>query len=660
MATRVKTVEYVFDTRITNLATNTTLGTATRHDFTQITIDLPENSSRTFRSVHLVCTWNDANTVTYNLSGVRMGIKLGSVAFTDTDISPTATGNTGDHEYWEQWIDVTGYFVTNFGSGTSQTSQAAIAVATATASNIGGHITAKLIITYEFSDTSQTTRVKTVRIPLQSHHTTLTNAAQEFGTTGGTTNAPANQIPALDTFLPENTVSLKQVWIEFVANNASAATTDIAPVYQIDSQTVVTRGTIEQALNTGTLYKDIWLLDTATPANANYIATNSAHAIKAYCATTARFETFGGILCVTYTYNADNTTTVLNSLVMPIPDDDIETNWVQATDGSSQNALLFEPWIEEPTTITIKQSGVQLFVMSPGGGTLNVLAGSQTARPYTLAALVNAGGSVVTHRVDHSSGWTVARGHNDLLLKLFTTAAANTTVYGAMLYLNYTSGKSTVDVDAHNHSTCWYLADMQVSGAVETVRNISTSAQRTPNIPETNYFLVSVGYEMLYRAAGSYSVTVLAELLSGEHQSDGWMDVLKRFAILDAELACYRLVGRALTMWNRTNFQTGSMDIEAARAYRICASTGVHSQLLMWVTYHGLTFTKTGTVSGYGGTGVGLSVELYDTTDNTKLCAVSTTTGGAYSMVWFDSTRTYYVVVREDDTHVGRSGNWTF
>jgi len=660
MATRVKTVEYVFDTRLTNLATNTALGTATRHDFSAITLDIPENSSRVFKSVHIVASWNDANAVTYNVSGVRLGIKLGSTGFTDTDISPTAIANSGDHEYWEQWLDVTAYFVANFGSGTSQTAQVGIAVATATASNIGGHIAAKLVITYSFSDVSQTTRVKTVRIPLQSHHTTLTNAAQEFGTTGGTTNAPSNQIPALDSFLPENTVSIKQVWIEFLANNASAATTGIAPVYQIDAQTVVTRGTITQALNTGNLFRDVWLLDTTTPANPNYIATNAAHAIKAYCATTARFECFGGILHVTYTYNADATDTVLNSLVMPMPDDDVESNWVQATDGSTQNTLWFGPWIEEPGTITIKQSGVQLRVMSPGGGTLDLFGGGQTARPYTLTALVNAGGSVVTHRVDHSSGWTLARGKNSLLFNMFTTAAANTTVYGGMLYLNYTSGKSTVDVDAHNHSTSWYLADMQTSGAVETVRTIATANQCTPDIPETNYFLVSVGYELAFKTSASNVVTVLAEMLSGEHQADGWMDVLKRYAITDAELSTTILQGRALSMWNRNSFVSGDMNIESPRLYRVCAATGTHCMMRMWITHHGITFNKTGTVSGYGGTGVGISVELYDTTDNVKLCAVSTTSGGAYSVNWFDDTRTYYVAVREDDNHVGRSANWTF
>lgn len=660
MATRCKTVEYVFDTSLSNLATNTALATATRLDFSAITLTIPENTSRVFKSVHVVCTWNDANTAAYNVAGIRMGIKLGAADFADTDFEPTAISNSGDHEYWEHWLDVTSYFEANFGAGTSQTAQVGLAVATGTASNIGANITAKLVITYQFSDVSQTTRVKTVRIPIQSHHTTLTNSAQEFGTTGGTTNAPANQIPALDTFLPENTVSIKQAWIEWTANNASAATTDIAPIYKIDAQDDVTRGTIEAALSTGSLFHDVWLLDTTTPANANYIDTSTAHAVKAYCATTARFQCFGGILHVTYTYNADDTETVLNSLVLPMPDDDVESNWVQATDGSMQNVLWFEPWIEEPGSVTIKQSGVQVRCMAAGGSVLDLAAGSQTARPYTLGALVNAGGFVVTHRVDHSSGWTLARGKNSVLFKMFTTAAANTVVYGGMLYLNYTSSKSTVDVDAHSHSTSWYLADMQTSGAVETVRTITTAAQRTPDIPETNYFLVSVGYEVSFKSSASNIVTVLAEILAGEYQGDGWMDVLKRYAVTDGELSMFRLQGRALSMWNRTNFQTGAMDLEATRQYRVCASTGTHCMLRMWVTYHGITFNKTGAVSGYGGAGTGIAVGLYDTTDNLQLCVVSTTAGGGYSVDWFDDTRTYYVVVREDDTHVGRSGNWTF
>jgi hypothetical protein len=158
MTIRQKTVEFPFVTNTASLATNTTLGTATRHDFAAITVYLPEATSRTFRSVVVQVTIRDVFTTITDVTAWRIGIKLGAVAFSDTDVTQTLT-NAGDHASFTFHLDVTSYFTSNFGSGASQTSQVGVAFATAAASNVT-NITAKLIVTYDYDDSGQDTRVK--------------------------------------------------------------------------------------------------------------------------------------------------------------------------------------------------------------------------------------------------------------------------------------------------------------------------------------------------------------------------------------------------------------------------------------------------------------------------------------------------------------------
>src|SRR5258708_135908 len=166
MATlRTKTVRYAFDTRVSDLATNTTLGTATRHDFAAITVTIPETGSRTFLSVMAVFTFRDRFTVANEVTGVRTGSKVGGAAFIDVDRS-FAQANTGDHLFDCWTLDITDNFTSNFGAGATQTVQCGIAVSSTAASNIGGSITCELFITFQFDDDVGPTRVQTIRSPI--------------------------------------------------------------------------------------------------------------------------------------------------------------------------------------------------------------------------------------------------------------------------------------------------------------------------------------------------------------------------------------------------------------------------------------------------------------------------------------------------------------
>jgi hypothetical protein len=74
MTLRVKTIEYVFPTRLAQVATNTTLATSTRYEFPAITCSFPESGSRQWRSVIGEFTFNDAWTVATNIAAFQAGI----------------------------------------------------------------------------------------------------------------------------------------------------------------------------------------------------------------------------------------------------------------------------------------------------------------------------------------------------------------------------------------------------------------------------------------------------------------------------------------------------------------------------------------------------------------------------------------------------------
>jgi hypothetical protein len=205
MALREKTIEYAFNFSSGSLASNTLL------QFSDITLHIPESSGRTFLDVIMVVECKDAQTGAGSLSVANLGLQLGAAAVQSQSVSSTIT-NSGEHQTWIFTRNFGSYFNTNFGTGTSQTCNARI---TLTAPVTAGH-SVKLIITYRYDDTGQTTRVKTVRIPLGSYTAALTNTLANLGT---------NRIPALDTFLPEAGKVYRNIWFEISANSAIASTT---------------------------------------------------------------------------------------------------------------------------------------------------------------------------------------------------------------------------------------------------------------------------------------------------------------------------------------------------------------------------------------------------------------------------------------------------
>lgn len=628
MALRLKTVEYPFETRITSLAATT------RYDFPQITLHIPEVNSRTFRSVSLVCQVRHDSATAASSTAWLMGIKLGGVAFSDSSVTSTIT-NSGEHQSLTFTKNVTSYFATNFGSGASQTAQASFSITALPTTSI----TMKLIITYEYDDTAATTRVKTVRIPIESlTSTNVTNTLTEVG---------SNQVPALDTFLPEASKVYRSIWFEVFANETSTAVTDFSIGYALDSEAESTRALLPQALTSSPWFFDIW--------RRNDMTTNATHQFKVVSSVTGRFTNLGAVLHVTYEYNHTTSTSILQSLILSAAD---EFGLMGSTTAADRSLFKRDIKIAEPGPISLKQSGIVCYLNDLVGFVFRIKAGAQSYVPYTITAgSLQCGQYSLVHRIDAggaagADGITLTRGEVDFVVEWYSATAATGSNFSAYAILNYTSGKHSDGDGAHNHTVRYGLQDT-VAATVQRV----VSAQ-APVIPESNYWLTGVSYVLHTQGTlGTDAIGLDCEVLSGEDAGGGWRDLYQGLQRTDAELGIYYNIARARTEFRRhpSDPDPTRLDIESPRRHRIVCTTIINSALFLDVTYHTMTWTLSGQVSGYTGDGSGLTVDFLDASTHEIRQTATTTAGGVFSAPWYDDFTEVYSSVRQDSQHVGRS-----
>ena len=662
MAQATNTTEWVFDTSTATLATNTTLATATRLDFASITIFSPETTgTRTMRSVELICTFRSADTAAaVSVDGCRLGITLGAAGVSDLDVTGTGIVHTGDEWAYVFSRDVTSYFVTNFGTGASQTCVAAIAVETSAASLIN-NITAKIRMTYEFDNTSATF-CKTVRIPLEGNTGFLTTTAN----TNIQGSSGAAQIPNLDTFLPEATKTYRSRWFEIWCAEGSTATTDFNMLVAIDSGSN-SLANCEQVLNTSVFFYTIF--------RENAFTTSATHNFQAWSTLASRFETISIVLCVSYEYSPSSSSTIINSLVLPVMNNNgTNAMALSGTAAGDQDVWEISFYIAEPTTITLVQSGLVLMWENGGAGNVTPAVtgagragGAQgtTSSTYTGTSFVQAGQHSISHRIDLAHGGsavTLGRGWNTLRLKIFGSNSTNIWAVTGKYYLNYTSGKATNGPSNHNHTTWWIArGNMVASIAGDSQIEISTASQQTPNIPEASYYLQNVAYELSGNHSGaSVEAKLQAESLSGESLGgDGWVNQGFAMSETDGEISYqFQVLSIPETWKSHPNDPRTLLAIETARKYRIWAELGQWG-LTTFLTYSAITFVWSGSITGSAGGTVTINGYRTDTGDKRSFDSTTRVGNGTYSLTWYDSAETVFSEAREDATHIGRSDNGT-
>lgn len=648
MAIRTKTIEYAF-----GFTTATTASAAAR-SFTQIAaLAIPETTSRTFRSVIYQVFIADAEDSATDFTAVAMSITLGAAGASSATVTQTVT-NSGENYTMSFMRDVTSYFQTNY-SGTSMTCDASVTVTGPQTINHSG----KLIITYEYDDSAATTRIKTVKIPIDGNNGALTTALTTVGQT--------NQIPALDTFLPESSKTYRDIFFEVWGHTGTTAAAAATLTMRYNGATSLTSGQYSAATGTNNVPslntdRSVVRIDKLLGS----IGTAGANTVQASVSSTTGcpFDCIGGVLVVTYEYDHSASTTILNSLQIPIID---EAGWMGGTTTADETRFEASYFIEEPGTISLVQSGALFSLIDAGALTYVFNAGAQTDRTFTHPATQRSGCVFHTRRVDSGAtggaGVTLARGLNTFTFDYYSTSATAGNIgsnASGVLFLNYTSGKHADGDGAHAHTTVWINRPYLTGGLVQ---RLQYTPNTTPIIPETNYWIVSTGYELIMTtsgtAIGTFGFAFQGEIQTGESQDAGWQAFYSTIYASDPEIGTSIMWARARPNFKRypNDKDPDRLDIETTRNYRfdIPINSAAIFQAKKLVTYHTMTYTISGNITGSnGGT---ITIDAWRTDNGEKIDTTTRTGDGSYSFTWYDNTIPIIVTAHESSTYKGASAN---
>lgn len=633
MATRLKTVQYAFPAQAS--VTNNTLTT-----LTQITVYLPETGTKTFRSVVARITCDDIITATGGtLTTKTFNLRLGAAAYTSVANANTLT-NSGENHSFYFVADYTSHFSTNW-SGTSMTCDFQVQINQSTGTTTGMvNVCVTLEITYEYDDTS-TTQVKSVMIPLDMPATTLPTAATTYDT-----------IPALDTYLPEASKTFRDMFVVVQGNtNINGSTTDNTLTLRVGAASVTT-GNYEAGLASDRAFRYVWNATSVWPS------TGSTQTWQPTTSVATRFHHCQAWLVVTYEYNESTSTSIMNSVLLPMA---VDSPMGGTTSSDYQRAERTLD-IEEPGTIVTNR--VAFFchwtqIAAIAG--LNMRIGTGSFVTYTDVASVLCGANGAMVRND--SAFTLARGRNTLNFDVYRTDTAD---FGFNLsgfwLVNYTSDKSSDGSGSHNHTVMWGIS---ANGTAASASLVTVSAT-APAIPEAEHYFTALGAMLVVQPAGATqpaALIVQVERLSAEG-GVAWESVYLDTQQTDAELGYYFAYAQMRTLFNRWPNDAGSgrMDLETARRWRIVTSGGSAAApawfgLTLLLTYHSILAEVADTITGSNGGTV--TVSLHDEASGEVLRTTTRSGDGAVSVPFFGSTRSVYLTAREDDTHVGRGPNTT-
>jgi hypothetical protein len=642
MATRLKTIEYAVPQLLT-------LADATLTAMTTITAYIPEFSGAvTIRKAIVQVNFMEiAAAVTQNYTSRRVDVSVGGAGATSYTNANLYTG-TGENTCIFHAADATAHFTTNWASGTSKTIALSVAIdgfTSTTGAAVWGNVSATVSITYEYDDT-QTTQIKTVYIPLNAPVGAL--ATTKPGTATDT-------IAALDTELPETSKTYRNMHIVCQGNvNSTASATDSNLQMQIDTLTQYTSTNLEMGAASDYWARFVWAThyyDSGGSAAGLGMTTNATHSFYLW-ASVARHNHSQAYMVITYEFDASASSGVFVSTLLPM-----QATLMGGTASTDFERLSRVLWIEEPGTITTKDIAFYAFWEQAAAiSTLNLRVGTGSFIAYTDAAAQFCGGNGCMVRND--SAFTLARGTNSLNADVYRSDVNDFGhSFSGFLIVNYTAGKPTQGYGAANHTVKWN-GGFTFDGATATNRMTAAFAV---TIPEANYFINSYGCNVQHASNSGLAFAGAAIMMEKTNAAGQWLavDVLTGHTDVETGLHQHFAGIRDEMMRYPSDPWPGRLDPEGTRrwwwSYATAGSGFVYLDL--WITYHTITYTVSGTVSGSAGGTV--NIGLWRTTNRELALTTSRSGNGAYSLTWYDNTETLFAEGREDATHLGRSDNGT-
>jgi hypothetical protein len=650
MAIHERRIKFAFPMRVTSL------NAATRLDFSAITVYCPMTVSRLWKSCIVEVTARQDDAAAASLTARTIGISFAGGAFNNQTVTETIA-NTGEHTSWKFRRDVTNRFNLSYGSGNSQT--VAVGVQFDGVKTI--NIAVELILTFEAED--QSTRIRTLEIPIESTTGGLTTSLAEIGT---------DQIPQLTGgagIISEATVTIRDWYLRIEGNEADDTNvTDYGLGLQIDSDTEFTTGNIMQDLASSCSFTYIYSRTSSVPT------TTTTHKLKARgIGVTGRWQ-FSAVLVVTYQYAHDTATAVTNSIqaaMLPVGARILNAPGVTVGDPDRYQCIID---VQEPGVVTLGQSGIVVELglsQRTATHTMSLKCGTQSFRAYTIPVPGSAGNTCgttkVCQRIDGGSAaasgglpaFTLQRGRNVIQLD-WAHSENDASGICPVLYLNYRSGIFTSDdVDdgdgCHNQMSEFLIQDNNYTPA-----NGINVAAVAPVFPEEFYYLNQVAYRStVMRVSEHIQGFWTAEVLSGENEGEGWVPIIGGGFLTRPELGYGVLISDASSLFKRWTGDTlGRMDIEEPRVYRLADTFLPRASLSMVILKHSIISQKTWIpLHWHGGDGSGIPVSMHDADTHEILMAGSTSGGGVWVANWFDDTRQVYAAARQEANFRGRSND---
>ncbi len=626
MATSTKTICYAFPV-LTSAANNTLT------PISPITVYIPESG------VSITRAWVDVSMDDIATAGATINARTVDLQLNVLGYSTTTNGNilstSSENTAIISTRDFTTYFQTNW-AGPSMTCDLQVLTNQSTGTTLGMvNICAILYITYEYDDTSST-HIKTVWIPLNAPRTSLPAVKTSHDT-----------IPALDTYLPETSKTYRSVYVVTRANRVHANTTDYTVSYELSSLGVHTTQSYEAALSTDVYTRYVWDITA-------YITTNTTHTFNVWASVAGRYSCMQAWMVVTYEFDPAATTSVMNSLLLPA-EFDSPMGGLTAADYQRSSR---EFWMPEDNPVIQKIACLVNWnaIASEVGLAARVGTGSFLGYTNTGSGVV-AGDKTMMIRNDAPSGLTFQKGRNQLTVDIYNTSNSIRGLnVGCLWIVNYTSDVSPNGISANNKTILWVYT---ISGG-----NAQQLITNPPpfSIPETNHFIVGLGYEFKYINNGSFvsqGVTIGVERLASEGGII-WEPAYADAGGHDIEVGVNTKYSQSRSIFKRWNgdYNSNRLDLATARRYRTwiasnVADPAIHESLTGMITYHSSVRTVSGSITGSAGGTV--DIYLHRASTGEIVLSTSQIGNGSFSFDWYDDTEDLFVSAYESTTKKGRS-----
>jgi hypothetical protein len=266
------------------------------------------------------------------------------------------------------------------------------------------------------------------------------------------------------------------------------------------------------------------------------------------------------------------------------------------------------------------------------------------------------------YMIRNDDSLTISRGRNVLQADMYSSSANATPFNISSLWIiNYTSLKHDNGVGVHNHTV---FNNIYTHGTTAAILRTMSSSVPMIEIPETYYYMISAGFIFEWMSNSTVNPTgviITAEKLSSEGGLE-WSSVYVDPNACDPEVGIHTNYAQARYLFKRFtgDFDDNRKNIQTARRFRthipniaLTAASAWHERLTSIITYHNITYTVSGNISGsYGGT---VNIFLIRENNNEILLSTSRVGNGSYTFTWYDNTENIYVMAKEDNTYKGIS-----